>query len=226
MANTIKRWMERKKVLKQRRLKEWKVSILNNEHYQIKAPYWIDRRHIQTSGDEENQCLVDWANIELKFLSSIHQQIPKPHSYMRLFTYYLPKNIMNLSTKIQIETISIKEEKAYLFLIPDCQENFVWETFLKTGTALDMHKMMFTLDYQPEDWREVLGNIFEIAEKDYKLKPIEENKNELSGCRFLCYWVDGNPVIAKSDLSEKAILSILEDIALEKNLELVVERNS
>ena len=116
------------------------------------------------------------------------------------------------------------EENDQIFMVPDCEEQFVLEDIL-SGCAHGLFgRCIFILDNKPENWKETIERLFEITEKLVDGQPAAEFESELSSCHLLCFSADEELAIAKVDLPESTVFSIIEDIARENDLNLVIKR--
>jgi hypothetical protein len=216
--------------------RDWKVTIYNatyyGEHerqYHVYLPEWLARKKIVPVsvifGDND---FTIWAKMQARIFSRIQQHWPESHTYIRLYTYYIPDYLITKLKKGQFEKSDTKEKHTHLFLIPDCQDPSVWEAFFEIGTNDDGGRTIFSLDYRPRNWREIIARLFEIFVKLYKTPGgrFPGFERALSRCHLWCFSVDADLVIGKVDLPESTVLSILESVASEESLKLVIDRKS
>lgn len=210
--------------------KGWEI-VLSDGHYLIKMPWpwWIEQTKGIPKNRKGNTDFTKWTNTRVKIISDIVQHYENPHTYLRLHTYEVPDNLLTLGHRYSIEIRTIKKKKEFLILIPECNERLVWKASFDSGTAWHEGKILFTLKHQPENWKEEIDNYYRIVDDTFNLrKPISEFSQELQQCNLLCYAMLDNAtlIIAKTDLSETVILSILEEAAHQEDLELVIKRQN
>jgi hypothetical protein len=114
-------------------------------------------------------------------------------------------------------------------LIDDCQEQRAWEMILDAGTAMHEGKILFTLKNKPSNWKVIMDAYYKIVVDTFYLrKPISDFQKELDQCYLLCYSIldDSALIVAKTELSENGFLSILENIANEEHLQLVINKTA
>jgi hypothetical protein len=220
---------------RQKKEQEWKVIVYDWEYgkgYHLHVPYWLAHKKMVpqpvNARRKDDDSFTIWANMETRIFSRIQQHWPESHTYLRLYTYYVPDDLIAKLKKGQIEKIDTKDKHTHLLLIPDCQDQRVWEAFFEVGTNWDGGRTIFLLDYKPRNWREIITHLFEIFQKLYKTPGgrFPGVQRELTRCHLWCFSVDADLLIAKVDLPESTVLSILERVASEEGLELVIDRES
>lgn len=202
---------------------QWRV-ICSNRGYHITLPDVLARTATQTRVNEENKELNAWAKIETRIVSALHGQFHANRTYMRLYTYYTPTDLLALKTECHFEEPETKERGTHLYLIENCNVKPVWEAFFRTATNWDGGRTLFMTDQIFADLRLAMEVMSEIVQRLSSGRPLANLDEHLSRCRVLCYSVDADLVIAKVDLSEESIFRILKVIADSENLELKVER--
>ena len=199
---------------KQSRENEWKVTI-DLSYFWLTHPtkYW------------PNEFWDKWAKMQVKILYEIQKIIPSTHTYLRFSTFF-PKQYTDIIELCQAETLTTKKRGGKILLFLDCQDQNVWEKILFGDSFTPAAKSIFMLENKPSNWQEAITELFNIVEKLNDGHSINEYKNQLSKCHCLCYVLDSDLVIAKVDLPENVLLSILEDVARNEGLELTIERES
>ncbi len=189
---------------------EWKVSV-NGEA-------WL---HIPNRLAHPEQWAT-WGKIQARILSRFQEHWPHTHTYIRFHTY-LPEHFKDILKPGQFET-AVTTGKDYVFLFPDCQDEYVWETILGSAGLIPYARTIFILDQKPPNWQEIIADLFDIAQSPSSGHL--QNESRLSICHCLCYSMDEDLVIARVDLPESTVLSILEDTARKEDLQLVLHRRT
>jgi hypothetical protein len=170
----------------------------------------------------------DWGRIQAEILARIQQHWPETHTYVRLHTCYtyVLDDIGQLPERTRFERVPTKDKDDYLFLFPDCEDRDVWQVVLGIETPFDYGKMILMFDHRVEDCWTVVSNAYEVVrqQSDPRAQPWTVLVKMLPECQALCYSVDENLWIGKVDLPEGVVPAILESIAREEDLELVVEK--
>ena len=163
-----------------------------------------------------------WGKIQATALSRFQKHWLNSPVYIRFHAHSSWRGASRF-TVFQIEKVGTTKEKEQIFMIPDCDDQSVWEDILSGYAHGAFARAIFVLDHKPDNWQETITRLFEITVKLSGGQPAADF-DELSDCRCLCYSMDEDLVIAKVDLPESNVISILEDIARENDLELVIER--
>jgi hypothetical protein len=191
--------------------RKWRVSIYASN-------IWLSRP-LRYSNPEKWDT---WGKIQAQVLSRFRQRWPESHIYIRLYTC-IPEYFTDVLIPGHFEKIA-EVRKNHIFILPDCQDQHVLETIFTPAGHDPFARTIFVLDQKPANWKETITRLFEIAVKLSDRQPAANFEGELSTCRLLCYSMDEDLVIAKVDLPENIVISILEDIARENDLDLVIER--
>lgn len=206
MFDWIKDYFDKRRLSKELREKEWHVMRMGDRAYFLAIPRRYDR----------DESFDTWINMETEIYSRIQRHWPDSHTYIRLLTYHVPYRIITGLA----DRIPTADEREYLYIIPDCQDKTVWTSFFSTS-AFDTGRMIFTVDTQPLVYGDVVQRMVGVVQNSYHGKSIVEFTNELSSCRCLAYSIDSDLVLAKVDLADNDIVSVLCSLAEEYNLELV-----
>jgi hypothetical protein len=210
MTQWIRNLVTHKRKTQARREQEWRVST--------NGGIWL---HIPTPLTHPERWEI-WGEIQAGILRRFQQCWQDTHIYIRFHTY-LPEHFGDILRPGQFESVGTANKEDYIFLFPDCQDEYVWTTILGSAGLVPFARTIFVLDNNPSNWQEVIASLFGIAQKLSAGHPLDKFQSELSICRCLCYSMDEDLVIAKVDLPESTAISILKDTAREKNLELVLD---
>jgi len=163
-----------------------------------------------------------WGKMQASVLRHFRQHWQNTHVYIRFRSHLTwdPKAVLTAN----FEKISTTEQGEQIFIFPDCEEQSALEIILASYADEPLTRTIFLLDHKPEDWRQVVSRLFEIAVNLSSGQSAAEFESDLSICRCLCYSMDEELVIPKVDLTESDVLSILEHTAREEYLDLVLHR--
>jgi hypothetical protein len=191
--------------------RRWKVSM--NGDIWLSMPLGLFRQ-----GQRDK-----WGKILATAISRFQKHWPDTHIYIRFLAHrsWIGTDILNPTL---CERVGTTKEKDQIFLLPDCKDHSVCEDALAGSGYGAFGRSIFVLDHKPANWKETITRLFEIAVKLSGGQPAADFESELSTCRCLCYSMDDDLVIEKVDLPENIVISILEDIARENDLDLVIER--
>jgi hypothetical protein len=205
---------------------EWEIAVLRTGEYYIRTPYRLSQSEKITNFNKFTKYTSSWSNIRVNIISSINKLYEHSYVYMRLHTY-TPDNILALNTACRYEETTIKDKNMHLFYLPNCHDERVWKMFFEARIAKQEGKILFSLKHQPDNWKEIVECYYKIIEDTFNLhKSISVFKEDLEQCCLLCYSImdDDSLIIAKTDLSEADILSVLGNIACDESLELIITR--
>jgi hypothetical protein len=162
-----------------------------------------------------------WGRMQTRVLSLIQQHWTDSHNYIR-FNAFPPGYFGDKLLGCPYKTITNNREE--IFLLPDCQDTSVQETIFSVLGMIPFTRCLFMLDRQPANWQDVMEHLFEATKKMDKKQPVTSYAHELSMCHCLCYSANENLVIAKIDMPESDLTSILKTVAREKNIEVNIRR--
>jgi hypothetical protein len=210
MVRWFKNLMIRRSEEKQKRAQEWHIYLQNGFILMYPNRY----RPIE-QWDK-------WGKMQFRILMELKKHWPGVHSYIRLHIYTEQdySNILNICEN----EIVYESKDTQTILFPDCDDQFIYETILSTVGLIPLSRCIYCLDDIPINWRDTISQLFDITQKLEKGHLTSEFENQLSICRCLCYSLDENLVIAKADLEENEILLLLENIAHEEYLSIIIHR--
>ena len=162
---------------------------------------------------------VRWGKMQTKILSCFSQQWPETHVYLWYRTL-VPDWIVDHVEAMYFEHVEGSGKDEHIFIFPDCPNQHLQETILSFCPDYHFSKAVFVLDYKPENWKEAVTGLLTVAKELSRGRSVEDFKAELSHCHCLCYSEDNDLVIAKVDLPENIVKSILENVFREYNFDL------
>jgi len=195
---------------KRRKEQEWRVQITNN--------YWLCHPTRYRPLDKWEK----WGEMQSMVLSHIIHRIKTPSIFWRFHTF-LPEVYKDIINLCEYETIQEDKKKGHVFVLRNCWNQNVWKQILSSLGLVTKARCIFILDYNPVDWLNTVNDLFKITQKIETGHSTLEFESELSSCRCLCYSNDEDLIIAKVDIKEEDILSILQDVAREFSLNLVIQ---
>lgn len=205
---------------------EWEVLILGDGTLLVKMPWRMLRPSSRRTSEE---ALPAWADVKVRIVSAIWERCTDPHTYVRLSTVRVPTSLLALAGECRMEMHKSKRRGESVVLIPNCQDKRVWKVMFEALTVEHEGKILFILNREPEDWRTLVERYHQIVSDTWRLRRrISDFDDELKECCLLSYSVmdDAALVIAKTELSEETVASILRAIAQEERLDLTITRDS
>jgi hypothetical protein len=189
--------------------KKWQLIVLADGYLLLRSP----KQYLDVDSWHK------WGEIQVKVISSFQKYFEGNH----LFMYYIPIVPERIRQLIKVgmqgeydEIIAKRKSGETIYLLPDVQNRKLIEILLESVAE----GCIVILDQKPPNWKELLAILFEISKSNKAALKIKE----MSVCRCLCYFKDRDLVIEKIDLPENTVFTILEHIAKEEGLKLVVNR--
>lgn len=194
--------------------KQWIVRILESE-------IWLERPRVYRRPNNWKS----WGQMQARLLESIKDKWQESHVYIRVYSYEIDyyTNVLKSGT---YEIVSGIRKGEYLLYIPDCRDTMTIESVLSSAGFVPLAKTIYIMKMNLPRWHETINELFEIAVKLSKGHRVKEFESQLSNCHCLCYTMDEDLIIAKLDLDEDHLLPILESVAQEESLDLVVIRDN
>lgn len=215
IRNHIKDFITRYRAISARKMRSWEIRIYEHEYILLNIPKCMFHP------DRWKQ----WGRMQAELLFRIQKHWESTYIYIRFATYSADYYTKVLSGERFEEIDSeYKEKGERTFLFPDCRDQKAIEVILSSDAINDVNRTVVIMDHQPSDWREVLKRLYNVAFNLYEMHSIKEFKDDLLGCKCLCYTIDHDLLIAKIDLDESIVLDIATDLAQEEDLELVITR--
>jgi hypothetical protein len=159
-----------------------------------------------------------WGKMQANLLSSFNQQWEETHIYFWIQTY-VPESISNILVPGKFETMTSVNKDEKIFLFPDCQDQNVWTTILSMMALGGLSRCIFVLKNKPRNWGDIVAHLRQIIQKLEAGRSLSEFQSELTMCHCLCGSGDEDLVIYKIDLEEDIVLSVIENIAKQEDLE-------
>ncbi len=164
-----------------------------------------------------------WASIQIRILDCVRQYWGKSHTYIRFSPYpqgYYQERLQGCSSTMIIQS----DEKGESFLFKDCVEESVLETIFSAIGMVPYTRCVIITDQQPDHWNDLINRYFEIAQQFSDGKNANDFSTELNDCHLLCYSMDQDLVIQKIDLEKSTFLFVLEQIASEFDLNIIMRK--
>ncbi len=195
---------------RRRRKRRWEVR-------EEGGVFLLTRPHLYVDGKR----WPDWGLLQTRVLQGLMESWPHPFPYIRFCT--TQEWATHMPKPCQYVECGSDEKHFRVLLFPDCRDAEVWKSVLGVGNFFPAGRMLLVLDHNPSDWQAVVAHLHEIAARIAGGEPAGKFAAEFAGCHCVCYSEDEDLVIAKIDLAETALFSILEEEARKDGLELVVE---
>ncbi len=109
-----------------------------------------------------------------------------------------------------------------IFTLRECDDECLWTSILASAPLVPRAKSVFILDRSPADWQSTVARLFDATQSLEKGPPNDRIAEELEMCHCVCLSMDWDLLIAKIDLPDATVLSILGDVARDEGLELVL----
>jgi hypothetical protein len=203
--------MARRREARERRMRSWELWT-NSEVY-LAMPYRM------FMGGE----WVTWGKMQARIFSRLRENWPDTHAYVWFQTVFPPETFPDIMIPGKFEELPPGKENHYMYLFPDCPDQHVWATVLGAGTLFHLSRAIFMLDRSSGDWQKFIARFLEVALTPMMVVPATEFGDELSACQCLCFSQDQDLLLEKIDLPRPSVLSILEGVASEERLELVLK---
>jgi hypothetical protein len=165
-----------------------------------------------------------WGELQVKILHAFMSHWQHTDVYIR-FQTHIPDFIEPYLMSCKYEKYATRSEHESLFLIPECTDTRVWERIFASVGAVHLSRMLVVVDSTPKDWHNTVASLFGITQKLSDRYSPNEFIEDLSICKCLCYSIDNDLNIGKIDLPDNIIFAILENIALEYDLQLLVKKD-
>jgi hypothetical protein len=164
-----------------------------------------------------------WGKMQANVISGFYEHWEIAHTYFWVQTY-VPKSLTEVLAKGNYEELTPYNKDERIFVFPDCQDQNDWATILSIMALGSSSRCIYILNENPHNWLDAIISLHGITREISEEFPVSNFTNNIKDCHCLCGSADEDLVIYKIDLEEKIVLSVLEKVAKEEGLELVIRR--